>query len=243
MTNAINNSASGWAGIGNVQSYASNLVKSYLADNSKTDAASSVSDFLAANSYQGTQEKTVASTLGFAKENVSNMKQLKSAASALENRARMIGVNAKAEDVVSAAENFASAYNNSIRHLTSGKADGAGVSRALDYVSDNRLTQGSAAKYGSYSASRLSSMGISIDQDGMMKIDSKKLAAAVEQRPNSVKTALSGYGSVTDTTQDNAARAMNIPAATYTDFSKMKVSNSLIDNLLPKTGFLFDISF
>jgi len=145
-----------------------------------------------------------------------------------------------ASKVVAAAQNFATAYNATISHLMSGSANGAGVQKALNLISDNRMTAGSIASYGGYAGARLSAMGISIDQDGMMQVDTEKLTQAVQKSPGTVQSALSGYGSLTDTTSNNADRAMRIPSATYTDFSKMQVQNSLINMLMPQTGFLFD---
>lgn len=98
------------------------------------------------------------------------------------------------------------------------------------------------AGYGTYAAHRLSALGMSIDENGMMTIDAQKLADAAAKSPANVKSMLTGYGSITEMTQNNASEAMRIPAATYTDFSNMKVSDSVIDMLLPKTGFLFDFS-
>lgn len=145
-----------------------------------------------------------------------------------------------ASKLVKAAENFATAYNATISHLMSGSANGAGVEKALSLISDNRMTAGSMATYGGYAGARLSAMGLSIDQDGMMQVDAEKLTKAVQENPSLVQSALSGYGSLTDTTSSNADRAMRIPSATYTDFSKMQVQNSLISMLMPQTGFLFD---
>jgi flagellar capping protein FliD len=147
-----------------------------------------------------------------------------------------------ASKLVSAAQDFADAYNRTVSHLMSGGADGAGVTRALNLVADNRMTQMSMGNYGSYAAARLSSMGISIDGEGLMQVDAEKLTNAVKESPSSVQSALSGYGSVTEATRDNAAKAMNIPAATYTNFSNMGVQNSLISALMPKAGSMFDFS-
>jgi len=147
-----------------------------------------------------------------------------------------------ASKLVGAAQDFADAYNRTVSHLMSGGADGAGVTRALNLVADNRMTQMSMGNYGSYAASRLSSMGISIDSEGLMQVDAEKLTNAVKESPLSVQSALSGYGSVTEATRDNAAKAMNIPAATYTNFSNMGVQNSLISALMPKAGSMFDFS-
>ncbi|MGI6153015.1 MAG: flagellar filament capping protein FliD [Christensenellaceae bacterium] len=148
-----------------------------------------------------------------------------------------------ASKLVSAAQNFASAYNTAVSHLMSGKADGAGVERALSLVADNRMTAMSIANYGGGAAGRLSAMGISIDEDGKMAVDAEALTKAAQENPLSVQNALSGYGSLSDTTTNNVTQALRIPTATYTDFSKMKVSNSLIDMLMPKTGSLFDFGW
>ncbi|MDL2236624.1 flagellar filament capping protein FliD [Christensenellaceae bacterium OttesenSCG-928-K19] len=147
-----------------------------------------------------------------------------------------------ASAVVDAAKTFASAYNQAVSHLMSGSADGAGVTRALGLVANNGMTAMSIASYGGHAASRLSSMGISIDDEGMMQVDSKKLTAAVQESPASVREALAGYGGVASTAANNADQAMRIPAATYTNFSNMQVQSSLLDALMPSTGFLFDIA-
>ncbi len=236
MIGSVSGSSYDLNAIGNVGQYASNLVKTYMTS-AKTGAASG-----GAGTYQDTIEKTTGDTLRFAQENVSNLKNMKGAAASLENAARGLGAGASAEDVAKAAENFASAYNKTVSYLSSGAADGAGAQKALSLVADNRMTESSAAKYGGYAASRLQTMGISIDKDGKMQVDHKKLIATAEERPTAVKAMLSGRGSVAETMQENADKAMRIPAATYTDFSKMKVSDSLISMLMPGRGFLFDIS-
>lgn len=145
-----------------------------------------------------------------------------------------------ASKVVSAAQNFASAYNTAMSHLMSGAADGAGVSKALNLIGNNRMTAMSASNYGTYASSRLGSMGISIDSDGKMQIDAEKLTKAVKESPSLVQSALSGYGGLAESTRQNAEAAMRIPGAQYVNFSNMKVENSLISSLLPSTGSLFD---
>ncbi|HBU13382.1 MAG TPA: hypothetical protein DEB31_11895 [Clostridiales bacterium] len=147
-----------------------------------------------------------------------------------------------ASGVVSAAKSFASAYNNAVSFLASGNADGAGVTRALGLVTNNRMTAMSAASFGTGASARLSAMGISINQDGMMQVDEEKLTAAAQESPNTVRDALAGYGGMASTAESNAAQAMRIPAATYTNFSNMGVESGLINALMPKTGFLFDIA-
>lgn len=145
-----------------------------------------------------------------------------------------------ASGVVAAAQNFASAYNLTVSHLVNGGASGAGATRALGLVTDNRMTAGSMASYGGATGARLSAMGISVDQDGNMQVDEKKLTAAVQENSGIVKDALAGYNSLADTTQARADEAMRIPTATYTNFSNMQVQSSLINMLMPGTGSLFD---
>ncbi len=223
--------------IGNVGLYAANVTKEYMAthsaENGKTAHTGMAQDVI---------DTVTKNTVGFARENTKNLTGLKSAAATLESAARGLGTGESSDDVIKAAQDFAQAYNKTVSFLTSGAADGAGVTKALGLVADNRLTQGSIGHYGSYAANRLGAMGISIDKDGMMQVDSAKLKSAAENSPASVSAALSGYGSVTDTTQSNADKAMRIPTATYTDFSKTKINNSLISQLMPNAGFLFDIS-
>lgn len=145
-----------------------------------------------------------------------------------------------ASKVVSAAQNFATAYNKAMSHLTSGSADGSGVSKALNLIGNNRMTAMSVANYGTYASSRLNSMGISIDDKGKMQIDSEKLTKAVKESPSLVQSALSGYGGLADSTRQNAEAAKRIPDAQYTNFSNMGTQNSLISALMPNTGSLFD---
>lgn len=221
--------------IGNVGQYASGLVKSQM-------ASAETGTTTGTGNYQDTISKTTGNTLKAAKESVSNLKSMKATAATLQNSAQGLGTTTSAEELASAAENFAAAYNKTVSYLASGVADGQGAQKALNLVADNRMTQGSMGNYGSYAANRLSTMGISIDQDGMMQVDHKKLVSAAKENASVVTSMLSGRGSVTDTMQTNADKAMRIPAATYTDFSKMKVSDSLISQLMPGTGFLFDIS-
>lgn len=151
---------------------------------------------------------------------------------------------ADSSKLVDAAKNFASAYNRTMSHLMSGSASGAGVTRALNLVADNRMTAMSIGNYGGHAASTLESMGISIDDNGMMQIDEDKLASAVQKSPNSVKDALAGYGGLATQTMDNVEQALRIPAATYMDFSSMGVESSLVSALMgssSSTGSLFDI--
>lgn len=220
--------------IGNVGLYARQLVKSYSA----SAKAGSVLGKL------GTAEDTIASTVSrsakFAATNTVNLKSLKSTAGSLEQAARNVTGKNGADGLVKAAQNFASAYNRTMSHLVSGEADGAGVDRAVRLVADNGMTASSMATRGTYAAARMANMGVSIDDDGMMQIDAEKLKAAAESSPATVRSMLTGYGSIAETTMQNADKAMRIPAATYTDFSQMQVSNSLLDALLPKTGALFD---
>jgi flagellar capping protein FliD len=178
----------------------------------------------------------------FASQNITNLKLLKSAAIALNRAAQGLGTYSTEQDLVSAAQNFATAYNKTVSLLTSGTADGEGVTQALELVADNRMTSFSMNRYGSYTANRMATLGISIDQEGMMQVDSQKLSDAAAQSPATVKSMLSGYGSLSEVTETNASEAMRIPISTYTDFSNMQVSNSLIDMLLPQKGFLFDFS-
>lgn len=219
--------------IGNVGLYAKQLVKSYSA---RAAAQANKSD-----SYTSVISKTVGNNQKFVTTNAANLKSLKTTASSLERAARGLSGSAGSEDLVKAAENFASSYNRTIQHLTTGGADGAGVERALGYVTDNRLTASSAARYGGYAASRLADMGISIDEDGAMQIDAEKLQKAAADNPNGVRNMLTGYNSIADVTQRNADRAMRVPAATYTDFSRMQARDSLLDAMLPQVGGLFDI--
>lgn len=140
-----------------------------------------------------------------------------------------------ASKVVAAAKDFAAAYNKTISHLMSGSADSIGAKKALNLISDNRYSDG-------YASSRLSSMGISIDKNGRMQVDEDKLTQAVQKSPASVQSALSGYGSLADSTGRNADRAMRMPSASYTNLSTMQSGNSLMSMFMPKTGFLFDLS-
>ncbi len=154
-----------------------------------------------------------------------------------------ISKNVDTDNLVSTAKKFAEAYNTAMAHLTSGKADGPGVSKAIGYVADNRLTAMSMEKYGSSASARLGAMGIGIDSDGKMQVDEKALSAAAKESPASVKNALSGFGGLASATMDNAQKAANIPASTFTDFSKMSVSNSLVDMMMKQnsTGLLFSL--
>lgn len=146
-----------------------------------------------------------------------------------------------ATKVVSAANNFAAAYNNAMSYLTSGNSNGAGVSRALSLIANNRMTAMSVSNYGGGASSRLANMGITIDDQGKMQVDSKKLTAAAQKSPSSVQSALTGMGGLADTTRQNAEQALRIPKAQYTDFSKMGAENSLINAMMPKAGSIFDM--
>lgn len=127
------------------------------------------------------------------------------------------------ENLVSAAADFVDAYNTAVSWLSSKTGSGAGVSKALNMISNAGL-------------SRLSSVGITMDSSGKLSLDGEKLAKAAQSNPSSVKSMLS----VSERVSSGAGSAMRIPAATYTDFSSMRVSNSLIDMLMPSTGSLFD---
>lgn len=231
MASISGNFGFNFGAIGNVGLYAKQLVNSYSA---KAKASAAL----------GNAENTIANTVSrnakFAATNVGNLKSLKTTASSLEQAARNISGKNGADGLVKAAENFASAYNRTMGHLVSGGADGAGVEKAIKLVADNGMTASSMANRGTYAAVRMANMGISVDEDGNMQIDAEKLKAAAEQSPATVKSMLTGYGSIAETTMQNADKAMRIPAATYTDFSQMQVSNSLLDMMLPKTGALFD---
>ncbi|MDL2237794.1 flagellar filament capping protein FliD [Christensenellaceae bacterium OttesenSCG-928-K19] len=240
MIGSVSSSSFNLGSIGNVHSYATNLVKSYMTENK--DSTNLVGGFL--NNALGTTSKTAQSNVNFTKTNASNLNALKSTASSLGSTVRS-AKDGDSEKIVKAAEAFAGAYNKAVGHLTNGSADGAGVSKALGYIANNRMTQMSMANYGGFAASRLQSMGISIDDDGMMQIDAEKLTAAFEKSPSQVKGALSVYGSLSDDMITNVDKALRIPAATYTNFSNMKVENSLLNALFSsgssaKAGSLFD---
>ena len=83
-------------------------------------------------------------------------------------------------------------------------------------------------------------MGITMGKDGKLSLDGDKLAKAASTGSARVQSMLGGYGSVSERVESGAGRAMTIPAATYTNFSSMQVSNSLIQMLMPGTGSLFD---
>lgn len=217
--------------IGNVGLYAKQLVNAYSAKAKASAAAGNAADTVAS---------TVASNAKFTAANTANLKSLKTTASSLEQAARNVTGKNGADNLVKAAENFAASYNRTMGHLVSGGANGAGVEKAVQLVADNGMTASSMANRGTYAAARMANMGISIDDNGNMQVDAEKLKAAVEKSPATVKSMLAGYGSIAETTMRNADKAMRIPAATYTDFSQMQVSNSLLDALLPKTGALFD---
>ncbi len=90
--------------------------------------------------------------------------------------------------------------------------------------------------------SRLSAMGLSVDESGNMQIDEEKMQSAVTVSPNAVRGALSGYGSVTQNIEQGADEAMSLPSASYADFSNARMENSLLSALMPQSGFLFDFS-
>lgn len=228
----ISGSSFNFGAIGNVGLYAKQLVKSYTA---KAKASANTDD------YTSVISRTVGNSQKFVSTNTANLKSLKTSASSLERAAQGLGSTTKAEDMVTAAQNFASSYNRTVGHLTSGGADGAGVERALGYVADNRMTAGSASRYGGYAAARMANMGISIDDDGNMQVDAEKLKKAINENPNSVKNQLTGYNNIARITQQNADKAMRIPAATYTDFSNMQATDSLLGALMPQVGSIFDL--
>lgn len=230
----ISGSSFNFGSIGNVGLYAKQLVNSYTA---KAKASTSAKN----DSYSNVISNTVSNSQKFVSTNTANLKSLKTTASSLERAATSLGSKGNADDLVKAAQNFASSYNRTISHLTSGAADGAGVDRALGLVADNRMTASSASRYGGYAAARMSDMGISIDDDGNMQVDAEKLKKAATENPNSVKNMLTGYNNIAQVTQNNADKALRIPAATYTDFSRMQASDSLLDALLPRVGGLFDL--
>lgn len=226
------NTGFNFASIGNVGLYAKQLVNSYSAA-AKASSSTTALD---------TISSTATSNAKFAATNTANLKSLKTTASSLEQAARNVTSSSGQDALVSAAENFASAYNRTMGHLTSGGATGAGVDRAIGYVGDNGMTAMSIANRGgyAYASARMANMGITIDDDGKMQVDAGKLKQAATESPATVKSMLVGYGSISETTMQNADKAMRIPAATYTDFSQMKVSDSLLSALLPTTGSLFD---
>lgn len=131
------------------------------------------------------------------------------------------------DTLVNAATDFVNAYNRAVSHLGSKTGAGAGVNRALGMITTSGL-------------SRLSSMGITMGKDGKLSLDGDKLAKAASTGSARVQSMLGGYGSVSERVESGAGRAMTIPAATYTNFSSMQVSNSLIQMLMPGTGSLFD---
>ena len=231
------NTGFNFASIGNVGLYAKQLVNSYSAA-----AKASSAQVGSSNTALDTIANTATANAKFAATNTANLKSLKTTAGSLEQAARNVTSSSGQDALVSAAENFASAYNRTMGHLTSGAADGSGVSKAIGYVGDNGMTAMSIANRGGYAygSARMASMGITIDDDGLMQVDAEKLKAAATQSPATVKSMLVGYGSISETTMQNADKAMRIPAATYTDFSQMQVTDSLLGALLPKTGTLFD---
>ncbi len=147
---------------------------------------------------------------------------------------------ADASALIRAAEEFASAYNSSVNQLASGAASSPGGNKALDLITDNRMTASSIGKYGGYAAARLSAMGITIDGNGAMQIDADKLTDAVAKSPSTVKSALAGYGGLAERTSYNAAQAMRIPQASYLNFGSLGSQNSLLSALMPQSGSLFD---
>ncbi len=139
-----------------------------------------------------------------------------------------------ASGIVAAAEQFAKSYNKAVEYLAKNPGGGKGTDRALAMI------DGMGAS-GDRTLARLSSMGITIGEKGM-QVDTAKLTKAVQENPSSVKSTLGGYGGVAEKVERGAADAMRIPAATYTDFSKMQIQSGLLNSLMPQSaGFLFDL--
>ncbi len=136
--------------------------------------------------------------------------------------------------VVAAAEQFAKSYNTAVEYLAKNPGGGKGTDRALAMIDG-------VGSSGDRTLARLSSIGITIGEKGM-QVDTAKLTKAVQENPSSVKSTLGGYGGVAEKVERGAASAMRIPAATYTDFSKMQVQSGLLSSLMPQSsGFLFDL--
>lgn len=135
--------------------------------------------------------------------------------------------------IISAAENFADSYNNIIHYINMHPDSNTAAMRSFSIVNGTNTMSRAGL-------TRLSAIGITIDSDGM-QIDKDKMKSAVEMSPETVKSALAGYHSVTNSLGRQASKAINSMGEGTSFISRLSRS-SLLSSIMPQSGFLFDLS-
>ena len=145
-----------------------------------------------------------------------------------------------ASNIMSAATTFTQAYNKAISFIAMNSQIPNSASRALGMLNGmGSLTDSTK--------SRLAAMGITVDEeDGTIHMDRSKLLKAIESGPDTVKETLAGSSLDAATSLEQGARdvVMNMSSSgsTYNRFGGLQAGTGLINILMPRTGFLFDLS-
>jgi hypothetical protein len=136
---------------------------------------------------------------------LSSYGQIKSRFASLQTTGKALTTlakNAPSADVINAAQGFVNAYNttnSAIATAVTGNGKSAGV---LANENPARVTGGDLRRVVTSAASNadLSKIGISVNQNGALSIDSKVLASALQSNPDAVKATLSALGGQANST-------------------------------------------
>ncbi len=123
-----------------------------------------------------------------------------------------------ADTVTGAVKEFANKYNAAMSSLNS-MPNNANVSRIK-----------SSFSVSAYNGSRMSEMGIGFNKDGTMNVDQKKLAAALEKNPDSVKSMITGFARTADNSAYTAMR---------TDRSSL--NTSVVNSYIRNSGMIMNM--
>lgn len=137
------------------------------------------------------------------------------------------------EQIIASAQNFANSYNNIIDYINLHPDSNTAAMRSFSIVNGTNTMSRAGL-------SRLSAIGITIGSNGM-EIDAEKMKSAVEASPDTVKNALAGYNSVTNSIGRQAGRAINSMGESTSFISRLS-RTSLLSSVMPQSGFLFDLA-
>lgn len=105
------------------------------------------------------------------------------------------------ESITQAAQRLADAHRETLDLLKSSNNNSLGVRQALDKLATSTA-----------SAEALDAIGFSYDEDGGLRLDSRRLAKAYEQDPQQVQALLSDKDGLAQKIQTESAQALNQPS-------------------------------
>ncbi len=151
----------------------------------------------------------------------------------------IISQGVDASEIVSSAAAFSKAYNEAISFIARNSTIPNNATRALGMLNGmGGLSDSTKA--------RLAAMGIFINEDdGSIHMDHMKLLNAIQEGPDTVKETLAGSSIDAANSLEQGARdvmAAGSHASTYTSFGTLSTAPNVLNMLMPRTGFLFDLS-